>query len=166
MFGYTDTTRFLHPAVTLGNTAWRIYFFYLFLHVSHSFPLFLMSPFSQLRSSLICMSGQVFMHGDNCIYPSLQHTYIHIQSLRGDNGAENKEKLFLCRPSQKAWASKLQFSGIQFDQAKPKWVRIYGLPTLKSIISLFRTNPLIFTAKLPQRNTSTHKVKGQKKETD
>lgn len=46
-----------------------------------------------------CMSLVGVNPRDNHIYSSLQH----IQSLRGDNGAENTEKLFLCRP----WARKL-----------------------------------------------------------
>jgi hypothetical protein len=40
-----------------------------------------------------------------------------IHSLRRDTDAENN-KLLLCRPSWKAWASKLKFAGLQFDQAK------------------------------------------------
>lgn len=105
--------------------------FPIFLPYSSCLP----SPNLDHLSWSICL-GMVFIKGDNTIYSGLQCMCI-IQRLRGDNGAENNKKLSLCRASQKAWASKLKFAGLQFDQAKPEWAALYGLPGLKSMIPLF-----------------------------
>lgn len=111
-------------------------------HVSILFPLWcLPSPNPDHLSCSVCL-GQVF------IYLFQPLTYIQMQILR-DNNTENKENPFFFRPSQKAWASKLKFAGLLFDQAKPEWVGLYGPFSSEVYDSIILNKPINLHNEIP-----------------